>query len=81
MDLHNTDDAVTRRIKALTDRVSMLKEHDLYFYNQPVEELLSDSRVRVRGRVTELAAHGGFGVRSLESADASLEAVFDYLVT
>ena len=60
MDLHNTDDAVTRRIKALTDRVSMLKEHDLYFYNQPVEELLDDSKVRVRGRVMGMYASYGY---------------------
>jgi hypothetical protein len=33
------DDSVTRRIQALTDRVSMLKDNDLYFYNQPIEEL------------------------------------------
>ena len=31
MDIHNTDDAVTRRIKAMTDRIAMLKAHDLYF--------------------------------------------------
>ena len=50
MDLHNTDDAVTRRIKAITDRVAHVKENDLYFYNQPVEEILPGMRVRVRGR-------------------------------
>jgi glycine C-acetyltransferase len=50
MDFHNTDDAVTRRIKAMTDRVSMLKEHDLYFYNQPVQEILPGMKVRVNGR-------------------------------
>jgi hypothetical protein len=33
MDYKNTDDAVTRRIRAMVDRVNMLKEHDLYFYN------------------------------------------------
>ncbi len=32
-------------------------------------------------RMTRLVANGGFGVRSLESVDASLEAVFDYLIT
>jgi len=56
MDLHNTDDAVTRRIKALTDRVAMLKEKDLYFYNQAVEEMLGDSKVRVNGRVMGMYA-------------------------
>src|SRR5215211_231474 len=50
MDLHNTDDSVTRRIKAITDRVANVKAHDLYFFNQAVEEILPGMRVRVRGR-------------------------------
>ena len=50
MDLHNTIDSVTRRIQAMNDRVKMAKENDLYFYNQPVEELLGGAKVRVRGR-------------------------------
>ena len=50
MDLQKTDDAVTRRIRAITERVAHVKENDLYFYNQPVEELLPGMRVRVRGR-------------------------------
>jgi len=56
MDLHNTNDAVTRRIKAMTDRISGLKEHDLYFYNQPIEEMLEESKVRVDGRVMGMYA-------------------------
>ena len=56
MDLHNTDDSVTRRIRAMNDRLSMLKENDLYFYNQAVEEMLGDSKVRVRGRVMGMYA-------------------------
>jgi len=56
MDLHNTNDAVTRRIKAMTDRIAGLKEHDLYFYNQAVEEILDDSKVRAGGRVMGMYA-------------------------
>src|SRR5688572_11997927 len=56
MDLLKTNDAVTRRIRALNDRVSGLKEHGLYFYNQAVEEMLGDSKVRVRGRVMGMYA-------------------------
>lgn len=56
MDVHTTNDAVMRRIKALTDRISGLKAHDLYFYNQPVEEILDDSKVRVDGRVMGMYA-------------------------
>ncbi|MBI4732350.1 MAG: aminotransferase class I/II-fold pyridoxal phosphate-dependent enzyme [Chloroflexi bacterium] len=50
MDIHTTDDAVTRRIKYFTDRERMLRENDLYFYNQPVEEIRGGARVLVRGR-------------------------------
>src|SRR5512139_669012 len=50
MDLHNTDDSVTRRIRAFTDRVARLKEHDLYYYNMPVQEILPGMKVRVNGR-------------------------------
>jgi 8-amino-7-oxononanoate synthase len=49
MDLKR-DDSVTRRIQALTDRVSMLKENDLYFYNQPIEEIRDGAKVLVHGR-------------------------------
>ena len=50
MDFHNTNDSVTRRVRALTERVAGLKEHDLYYLNMPVEEILPGCKVRVRGR-------------------------------
>jgi 8-amino-7-oxononanoate synthase len=50
MDILTTDDAVTRRIKFFTDREKMLRENDLYFYNQPVEEVKGGARVVVHGR-------------------------------
>ncbi len=50
MDLDNLDDAVTRRICAMNDRVRGLKAQDLYFYNQPMEEILGGAKVRVYGR-------------------------------
>ena len=50
MDLHTTDDAVTRRIKAMADRITTFKVPGLYFYNQPVQEILPGMKVRVNGR-------------------------------
>jgi glycine C-acetyltransferase len=50
MDFQNTNDSVARRIQALTERASMLKANDLYFYNQPVQEILPGMKVRVNGR-------------------------------
>ena len=46
----NKDDAVRRRIQAYTERVSMLKANDLYFYNQPIEEIRGGAKVIVHGR-------------------------------
>jgi 8-amino-7-oxononanoate synthase len=56
MDINNTDTAATRRIAALKARVSAMKDHDVYFYNQPVEELLDGMKVRVNGRVMGMYA-------------------------
>lgn len=56
MDLNNTDNAATRRIAALQTRIKMMKDHDYYFYNQPVEEILEGAKVRVRGRIMGMYA-------------------------
>jgi len=56
MDINKTDDAVTRRMAALQARVKGMKEHNYYFYNQAVEEILDGSRVRVNGRVMGMYA-------------------------
>ncbi len=50
MDLDNLDDAVTRRICAMNDRIRGVKAQDLYFYNQPIEEILGGAKVLVHGR-------------------------------
>ena len=44
------DDAIARRVQALAARLAEAKASDLYFYNQPIEELRGGSRVLVRGR-------------------------------
>lgn len=50
MDFKNTNDSVTRRIRAFTDRVAWTKENDLYYFNMPVAEVLPGMKVRVNGR-------------------------------
>jgi 8-amino-7-oxononanoate synthase len=50
MDFQNTNDSVTRRVRAFTERVARLKENDLYYFNMPVEEILPGNKVRLRGR-------------------------------
>lgn len=56
MDIKNTDNAATRRITALQARVNMMKEHNYYFYNQPVEEILEGAKVLVNGRIMGMYA-------------------------
>lgn len=46
----NKEDAVSRRIRAYTERIGMLKANDLYFYNQPIEEIRGGAKVIVHGR-------------------------------
>jgi glycine C-acetyltransferase len=57
------DDAVMQRIRALNDRVRMLKENDLYFYNQPVQEIRGGAKVLVNGR--EMGMYASYGYLGL----------------
>ena len=50
MEIEKVDDAVTRRIRAITNRVAGLKQNELYFYNLPISELRGGARVLVGGR-------------------------------
>src|ERR1700690_3775909 len=59
----NKDDAVRRRIQAYTERVSMLKANDLYFYNQPIEEIRGGAKVLVHGR--EMGMYGSYSYLGL----------------
>jgi glycine C-acetyltransferase len=78
MDIHNTDDAVTRRIKFFTDREKMLRENDLYFYNQPVEEIKGGSRVVVKGREMGMyASYGYLGLLGHPRINAAAKAAVD----
>jgi 8-amino-7-oxononanoate synthase len=78
MDFHNTDDAVTRRIKFFTDREKMLRENDLYFYNQPVEEIKGGSRVVVKGREMGMyASYGYLGLLGHPRINAAAKAAVD----
>ena len=56
MDVMTVDDGVTRRIRAMVDRVEGLMEQDLYFYNQPITELHGGAKVLVKGREMSMFA-------------------------
>jgi 8-amino-7-oxononanoate synthase len=59
----NIDDSVSRRIKVFTDRISKGKEDDMYFYNQPIEELRGGAKVLVHGR--EMGMYASYGYLGL----------------
>jgi glycine C-acetyltransferase len=78
MDIHTTDDAVTRRIRVLTERERMLREHDLYFYNQPIEEIKGGARVIVKGREMGMyASYGYLGLLGHPRINAAAKAAVD----
>jgi len=82
MDYKNTDDAVTRRIRAMVDRVNMLKEHDLYFYNQPISELRGGARVLVNGRDMGMyASYSYLGLVGHPRINAAAKAAIDKYAT
>ena len=63
MDSNNHDDAVLRRIQAMNERVRGLQENDLYFYNQPIEEIHGGAKVLVHGR--EMGMYASYGYLGL----------------
>ena len=78
MDLNITNDAVTRRIRAITDRVDLAKANDLYYYNQPIDEILPGMKVRVRGREMGMyASYSYLGLVRHPRIDAAAKAAVD----
>ncbi len=78
MDSKKTDDTVMRRIQAINDRVNMLKENDLYFYNQPVTEIRGGARVLVNGREMGMyASYGYLGLLGHPRIGAAAKAAID----
>ena len=78
MDIHTTDDAVTRRIHFFTDREMKLRENDLYFYNQPVEQIKGGARVIVNGREMGMyASYSYLGLIGHPRINAAAKAAID----
>ncbi len=78
MDLHTADDAVARRIRAMTQRVQELQSRDLYFYNQPISELRGGARVLVNGReMSMFASYSYLGLIGHPRINAAAKAAMD----
>ncbi len=56
MDFHSVENNSTRRIAALKQRVDEVRKHGYYFYNQAVEDMLPNAKVRVNGRIMGMYA-------------------------
>ena len=63
MDISLINDAIAKRIHTLNKRVNEAKAAELYFYNQPIEELMGGSRVLVKGR--EMGMYASYGYLGL----------------
>lgn len=50
------EDAISKRIDAMSERIRLLQEAGLYYYNQPITEMMDESKVLVRGRVMQMFA-------------------------
>jgi 8-amino-7-oxononanoate synthase len=78
MDWDNPNDAVARRIQAMVNRVETARAEGLYFYNQPIEEILGGSKVRVRGREMGMyASYGYLGLLGHPRINAAAKAAVD----
>src|SRR5574340_1358365 len=72
------DDAIARRVQAFAARLSQARTADLYFYNQPVQELRGGSRVIVRGREMGMyASYSYLGLIGHPRINAAAKAAID----
>ncbi len=63
MDSQRIDDAISKRIQMMVERVEQAKQANLYYYNQPITELLGGARVLVHGR--EMGMYASYGYLGL----------------
>lgn len=72
------NDKLTQTINAMLDRIDGLKEADLYFFNQPVDELRGNARAIVRGReMLMFASYSYLGLLGHPRINAAAKAAID----
>jgi 8-amino-7-oxononanoate synthase len=75
---HPREDAITRRIQAMNARIESIRQAGLYFYNQPVSEMLGGARVLVKGRVMDMyASYSYLGLVGHPRINAAAKAAVD----
>ncbi len=71
-------DRIGARIQAWLERVGQTKADDLYFFNQPIEELRGGTRVRVNGReMLMFASYSYLGLIGHPAINAAAKAAID----
>jgi 8-amino-7-oxononanoate synthase len=69
------EDKISARMRAMRQRVETLQDADLYFYNQPIEELCGGVRVRTLGReMLMFASYSYLGLIGHPKINAAAEA-------
>jgi len=72
------NDKIEERIRFWNNRVETLQAADLYFYNQPIEELHGGVRVQVRGReMLMFASYSYLGLIGHPKINAAAKAAID----
>lgn len=72
------EDKVAARMRAMRARVDQARELDYYFFNQPIEELRSGTRVRVREReMLMFASYSYLGLIGHPRINAAARAALD----
>ena len=72
------NDKLTQTINAMLDRIDGLKEADLYFYNQPIDELKGNARAIVGGReMLMFASYSYLGLLGHSRINAAAKAAID----
>ena len=72
------EDAIAHRIQAMNARVESIREAGLYFYNQPISEILGGARVLVNGRVMSMyASYSYLGLVGHPRINAAAKAAVD----
>jgi 8-amino-7-oxononanoate synthase len=78
MDFKSANDSVMRRIRAMGERETMLRENGLYFYNQPVEEVKGGAKAVVHGREMGMyASYSYLGLIGHPRINAAAKAAVD----
>jgi 8-amino-7-oxononanoate synthase len=78
MDLNSANDSIMQRIRAMGERVTTGKKNNLYFYNQPIEELKGGAKVIVGGREMGMyASYSYLGLIGHPRINAAAKAAVD----